>query len=235
MILPRRKLLRLAAPALILPHRRANAQGGMMPGPGTPHTAAACPGGSTFALIASTHIAGNSGGTTPAIDTTCANLLITVMTTSSSGVAPTDSRGNTWTLLPDYGSPNSYICYSTPTSVGSGHTFTISNGFSAMQVTAWSGAASSSPFDVQTGNFSPTAGPLTPSQNNSLLITGFSTSGSGIPSVSGGFTISSYDQASAGVYFGSASAYLIQTTAVSATATWSIPTGAGCSMAAFKP
>jgi hypothetical protein len=142
LILPRRGLL--AAPALILPYRRAFAQGGMGPGPGTAHSSVPI-----WTLKDSTQFtgAGTNGGTTNAVDFTGVNLIIRFVAYtkaaggSVSGV--TDSSGNTWGA-PYQTEPgitgNAFSVYflANPT-VSASQTFTTSgtNIFSAEIVVGW--------------------------------------------------------------------------------------------------
>ena len=105
-----------------------------------------------FSLIA--HTATGSAGTTSGINTTGANLIVvTVAYDTQSGVS--DSNGNTWTALTAQsgsqdGNARMYYCFN-PT-VGAGHTFTSAQGYGAICVSAWSGAATS-PQDQQNGQY----------------------------------------------------------------------------------
>jgi hypothetical protein len=87
-----------------------------------------------IALVSSlTATPGGSGGTTAALDTSGANLLIlsvswyTINTANPSTIS--DSKGNTWTALTRRNSPSGHFAhrlwYATNPTVGTGHTFTV--------------------------------------------------------------------------------------------------------------
>lgn len=139
-----------------------------------------------FSLIADvSDTGGGSGGTTAAIDTTGADLLVlcTSFYGGGGGNAPTvsDSKSNSWTTLTEYpgsGSSTSYIMhYCLPSSVGTGHTFTVSGSgsYSSIHAGAWSGAHATSSFDVENGAYSGSVssiqtGSVTPSEDDELLV-----------------------------------------------------------------
>ncbi len=204
-------------------------------------------------LVAHTGQGGTANSvTTSAIDTTGANLLVASAAWNAGAVDPgviTDSKGNTWTSLAEHGSGTGernalYYCFGG--TVGSGHTFTYSGAFQfpSMQVQAWSGMASS-PFDVQNGNdvtaaTSITIGSVTPSQANSVLITGIALDGeatAGNITINGGFTKSDTNAYSIGNFIGGAMAYKILTSSAATNPVWttvtSNPSIAG-GIAAFK-
>jgi hypothetical protein len=115
-------------------------------------------------------------GTSSAIDTTGANLLVAAVSSFSAPTGFSDSKGNTWTALTAASNSNvaCRIYYSIPGSVGSSHTFTGTGTYRTFWVGAFSGAASSSVFDVEASNTgsgtSGTPGSVTPAGNGSLLI-----------------------------------------------------------------
>lgn len=227
LILPRRKLLRLAAPALILPHRRADAQmmqaivngkvGGSAPPPG-------------WFLIGSVHKDGN-GVASSAINTTFANLLVVAAADFNNGgaAAPTDSFSNTWVGLNSYASFLAVrIWYVVSPTVGPGHTFTpVNNGTGGISVFAFSGANPTTPFDgnqngtTTDGTGTVQAGSVTPSQNNSMVFAGFMSNpiGSSVVTIDSGFS-SPLQSPPSTLYF-SAGSYLIQPTASAVNPTWS--------------
>jgi hypothetical protein len=200
---------------------------------------------------------GTSGCSTSAIDTTGADLLV-VCASQFSGSTPgavSDSKGNTWTGLTAQsgagGTANAYarMFYVQGGTVGAGHTFTYSGGFSSFAVLAFSGSAAS-PFDVENGAVDPlfhggfSPGSVTPSQNGSLIVTGTGPVDGGTTPyfVTGApFTVTDY------VGFGFSSpdgqegvggAYMFQTTAATVTPTWNWTTGAlksAAVIAVFKP
>ena len=124
-----------------------------------------------IAHIATQSAQANSSATcvTSAIDTTGANLLIATITSNGGASGFTsfvDSKGNTWQTAVDWtanGGSTDFIriMYSTPTSVGSGHTTTLTYGALGFFVTAFaafSGMAAASPLDkTATGTGSSTS------------------------------------------------------------------------------
>lgn len=209
-----------------------------------------------FALL--THTAAASANTqnvtSPAIDTSGANFLVVGAHWYRPGGTPSgisDSKGNTWTQLNVYGSTgldNSAACiwYCTPTSVGSGHTCSV-NGtaviYPSITVASFSGAATSSVFDVQNGasidNWNPDlqTGSVTPGQVNELLISINTVNGATTVSVDSGFTISDTQAYGSGANMGGSMAYLIETAVLAKNPTWHATTtgfSAAVAIATFK-
>jgi hypothetical protein len=196
-----------------------------------------------IALVA--NVASNAGTnaavTTAGIDTTGANLIVVAVGYNTVGTL-TDSKSNTWTALTTRGSaPGSKLYYCVPSSVGAAHTFTWTASFPSICVAAFSGAHAT-PFDLENGNNAGVSvtsiqpGSITPSEDNELVIAGFGYNGTQTVSINGGFTISDQKPLNSGVAYGSAMAYLIQTTAAAANPAWSW-TGAqnaAASIASFK-
>lgn len=203
-----------------------------------------------IAVVAHT-IAGASAGnpndvTTGAIITTGASLLLVVVASSPAAVSPvvSDSKGNTWTGLTDHVDANTRvrISYAIPGSVGSGHTFTASktSSFPSIAVLAISGT-SASPFDQQNGANSASTtsiqpGIITPAQNNTIIVSGLNWNGTANLAINSGFTISDSIVGIGGQFYGSAFAYLIQSTAAAVNPIWSWTTSnvAGAVIANFK-
>jgi hypothetical protein len=208
------------------------------------NVSAAAPVG--FAPIGATSLETGSPGTTPAIDTTGANLIVLVLRRYvgiATGVS--DSKSNTWLPLTAQQGGNGIlqIYYCAPCIVGTLHTFT-SVGFNIntnLEVEAWSGAASSSPFDVQNGTSAGTcavsSGSITASTPNSLIISAAQADGGGCGtwSVTAGFTISNQGPAA---YCGGM-AHLVQVGMPAVNPSWNFVgcSGVGTSsvIAAFKP
>jgi hypothetical protein len=213
---------------------------------------AASGGGGGFSLVAHTIATNGSASpiTTSAIDTTGATLIV-VAFDEVDGLAlatVSDNKGNTWTPLTarDNGAgPLTQLVYCIAPTVGSGHTFTITStstfisGHLAVQ--AWSGGAGT--FDVQNGGtpaFGTSAQPgsVTPSVNNSLIITSVSADNdSALPlTINSGFTVSDTSRTDGAYLFGMA--YFVQGTAAAINPTWSWA-GTGSDIAAaiatFKP
>jgi hypothetical protein len=136
-----------------------------------------------FTLIAHASAAGQDSPATGAIDTTGANLLV-VAISQYAGVETgivSDNKGNTWAALTTQamGSVLSRLYYTASPTVGSGHTFTLGGTvYGTIAVQAWSGA-NTVPFNVENGaataggvgGVSLQPGSVTPSQNNSLVVT----------------------------------------------------------------
>jgi hypothetical protein len=173
--------------------------------------------------------------TTPALDTSGANLLVVVVGLNADVAATmADSKSNSWSIAVQqtggFAASREIIFYSTPTVVGTGHTFTITvvSSAPAIEILAFSGAAASSPLDQinsASGNFVSTIQPgsVTPTADAQVVVAG-ATMGDFSPnstlSINGGFTISDQISAAGGAHTGGGAAYLIQTTAAAANPTW---------------
>jgi hypothetical protein len=200
-----------------------------------------------------TYIAGASASstTTPAINTTGANLLIIVVTVDNSASLPGtifDAVGghtNTYTLAKSITAAGSsagtytYYCLN-PAYVGSGHTFTISiaNGYPSIYAAAYSGVASSSALDAVTNSAAITTGTslqpgtITPSCTNELVVAGLFAE-NGTATVSG----ATLRQARATIsgWWGGAYADSIQTSKAAINPAWSFTSGhAAATIVAFK-
>ncbi len=204
-------------------------------------------GGTATGVVSS---GAQTSATTGSIDTTGADFLVVYVYQVHSGTTTvSDSKGNTWTGLTAISGANngrSRIFYCTPTSVGSGHTFTVSNvsaligGLAAM---AFSGVAQSSPFDAENGgnsagSASVSTGSVSPANADSLFVFGAGAHGPDtINGVSQG-TIASNQIGVAAVNYGGGVAYLIQSGQSAVDITFSMNnsnTGLSAVIAAFKP
>jgi hypothetical protein len=162
------------------------------------------------ALIAHASVA---NGTTSAIDTTGATLLV-AWDGSATPSAPTDSKSNSWTGLgvsvgaSGFGGFAQAFYVANPT-VGSGHTFTSTSSFSGLSIAAFSGVTTSSPFDVQQTAGSGGVGAFTltsvnTTANGDLIVTG----GCGLDttlaniSIDSSLTILEYIAQQAGITYG---------------------------------
>ena len=191
---------------------------------------------------------GQNGGTPSAITTTGANLIVIAVAFSrysaGNAIAPTDSKGNTWTGLTvresggaNYVTGRLFYCYN-PT-VGTGHTFSFahSSSYSSIAVAAFSGLAAS-PFDQQNGAVSDTGvttlatGTITPSQATTLAIAFLA--GGDAPSVDSGFTLA--ESATAAMSWPVALGYkvLSSTSVQGMTWTWSSASECAGGIANFK-
>lgn len=201
----------------------------------------------TFVSIANVAAssANNSTVVTGAIDTTGADLIVAIVGEYSVNAAAvlTDSKGNTWTALTSYQTSNQdkvTLWYSQPTTVGSGHTFTVTDAAStlpAIAVSAWSGSALIGVFDKQNGNTSPSGttvapGSIVPSYANALVITGFTavSDGGSAPTVDSGFTLLANSLVTGVTSVSAAIACKITGTTAS-NPTWTNPTGASTAAA----
>lgn len=212
-------------------------------------------GGGGPAEVASVSTNGGINGVTSgAIDTTGANLLIaSVSWYPAAGADVTitefsDSKGNTWTPLNLAGIINSSVSanrlfYCVPTSVGSGHTFTVTEtgSYASISVLALSGM-SATPFDQQAQNDSPAStsiqpGSITASQANAVLVTGLSFSTSGTISINSSFVTPVTVDYVPGNGLGSSISWRIDTSASATNPTWSTTgssTWLAASMASFE-
>jgi hypothetical protein len=201
----------------------------------------------TFALVSDVtfQASGGSGGTTAGIDTTGASLLVCAIFANNGGtITPSDSNGNTWTLVTSNSDFFKVYRVQNPT-VGAGHTFTITGNHSPAAIfAAFSGAHTSSVDDLSSDNdgiFSSSLQPgsITPSGNNFLVVTACATlDQTNTPAVTAPFSSNVIDAfpASSGNYIGGALAYEIQTTATARNPTWSNLNGnsLGASIASFE-
>lgn len=187
----------------------------------------------------------SSGSTTPATNTTGANLIV-VAISFNNGSSPTvsDSKSNTWTALTSQngGTGNCtrlYYCFS-PT-VGTGHTFQVAGAstFSAIAAMAFSGALSfdqqSGPGTVSGNNLTP--GAIMPTNDNSLLVTCVNHNSTSAETINSGFSAISFPQVN-GVTYQLGMAYLIQGAKASINPTWtsgSAGTTPVAAMSSFNP
>lgn len=206
---------------------------------------ATSPSGIAFIAESSGFGTGNDA-TTPAIDTTGADLLV-VVTAYLNGSTGTisDSKSNTWNdiTLSSISFTTLKMSYCVPSSVGASHTFTVTgtNTFAAISVMAFSGV-NSTPLDQQNANSatsatSATTGSITPSVNNSLLIAGIGIEATYSALSMSGYTVGTPVSYSSGNHFGGAMAYKIQGTAAADNPTWSWTSLAtvATKIANFKP
>lgn len=217
------------------------------------------PGGGTPAAITlidnemAAFTSASSGCTTAAINTTGADLLILCVTGyTGNNFAVSDSKGNTWTARTlRYDDEDFYtrVYYCVPTSVGSGHTFTLSGTdvYGRLFAAAFSGG-NSSPYDTETftkANASANAvssGAVTPAQDGSLLIGFLGAETGGSFDCSGGspaFTLLDMSTYVPSQNVGGGLGYYVQSSAASIDSswTWAAPSYGQvlASLTAFKP
>jgi hypothetical protein len=202
---------------------------------------AAGAGPSGFTLLSNTEVVGEDGGTSGAIDTTGAKLLV-VHVSSYSGagsVAVSDSKGNTWVprTPQDEGETMSQIFDCVSPTTDAAHTFTITGtgSFAAAQVEAW-GNDSDVEFGGESGADGLTPGSVTPDADGALVVTGVSGSASASTYAASGFTVSDSADYNVSTNEGGAMAYLVQTSAAAANPTWTAnsPTHACSTIAWYK-
>ena len=186
-----------------------------------------------------------SGVTSSAMDTTGANLIVvSVATVGSLGSNLTDSQSNTWTALSISNNSGAlqrlFYCISPTTS--SSHTFTFnqSGTYPSISAVAFSGVAAyeSENTSTQTGlSTTIQTGSVTPSKNGSLVFAGACTDGGNYTAVDSGFTLETSESHLSYQHMGSASAYLIQTTAaaVNPQLTNSVSDYLSAAIAVFEP
>jgi hypothetical protein len=170
---------------------------------------------------------GSGSATTASLDTTGATLLVAVcMDASTTGV--TDSKSNTWaTAVVQTTSGNTLgIYYVKNPTVGTGHTFTCGSVVASISVAAFSGTDTTANVDqtnshFQAGTATIQAGSITPSASNEIVIGAFGDADNHPPySIDSSYTIYAHANYVAGLAFGSALAYLIQTSAAATNPTW---------------
>ena len=186
-----------------------------------------------ISFINNTSVVGGTGNiTTVAINTTGADFLVANVAYDFGGTAPTvsDSKTNSWNPLTasNSGNTTNKLYYCIPTSVGTGHTFTASNGgnqFATMEIQAFSGLNQTSPFESENGNANSSGtiqpGSVTPSINGALIITGAGWNVACTPtSINSSFIKTDEQNFGAGNNYGSSMAYLIQSTVAAVNPTW---------------
>jgi hypothetical protein len=190
------------------------------------HASAACSNGCPGAV------------TTPAIDTTGANLIVIATSIGSGSTLIRDSNSNTWTALTRYGAgPGIQLFYCFGPAVGSGHTFSNGSGdYPAIAVAAYSGVASA-PFDTQNGVANVSSpihtGSITPGSNGELLISALGDLSGTTVSIDSSFALIEQQFYSPGSAYGVALAWQVQATAAPINPTWTTSFGSA-TIAAFR-
>ena len=185
---------------------------------------------------------------TNAVDTTGADFFVLVIACPDTYTdTPTDSYGNTWTEITSYSNaePKVRTFYSTANGgAGAGHTFTAPNDVvGTIFAAAFSGGDQSAPLDVQNGAnayaSSLATGQITPTENDCLIIAGYSVNGSGASpmSIDSGMTEVQEENFVSGTSYGGSISYKIQTTAtaINPTLTRSDTNGQAATVISFKP
>lgn len=201
-------------------------------------------GGGGGPVVAHVVTGGTSGGVTSAsVDTTGANLIVIAVCGYLAAPTPTDSKGNTWTVLASSDTTFEWVrmYYCVAPTVGSGHTFSSTAAYGSIGVIALSGMSGG--FD--THNYGATlsgttvgTGSITTSQANTVLVScvGFNTAGTTV-SIDNSLTITDQVDNSNGNYYGFAMAYKVLTATTTINATWTANQSNGelsAIMGAFK-
>jgi hypothetical protein len=171
--------------------------------------------------------AGSGTFTSGTMDTSGATLLVVCYGDDGTVPTLTDSNTNTWTQAINTASPMAwhsaiFYCWGTP-SVGAGHTMTLTGAGIAASAQFWafSGAETgsdpinSTPVgDVAFSSLTIAPGPITPNDDDSLVVIHVVGDVPGGATISGGFASPAVGSPGVGgQYVGSHSSYLIQTTA----------------------
>lgn len=202
---------------------------------------AAASGGNPWTLIAHTQLVPSAitGGTTSAINCTGAKLITLAVnyyfvSSSPPTLSVTDSSGNTYSTGYDTGTAGgndsrTLLLYAISPTVSSSMTFSLGsigglNGvYGSISAQCWNDSSGTPTFQAGNGarggvvtTIQP--GSLTPSVNNSLIVTAFAndTAGTGLtPSIDSGFTnpFPDYVDASVGINIQGGTTYLLQSTA----------------------
>jgi hypothetical protein len=205
----------------------------------------------SIAVVASTKLGANGGGTTsPNIDTTGATLIVASFSYARSGSGTlSDNKGNTWNTAVVGGDgtfQDTKIVYAANPTVGSGHNFTIGGGSINQDITivAFSGVVATSPYDKS--NVFSTTSPISsiqsgasgvPTVAGSLIIAGLGDNWSAGATIDSSFNIVQQNGFSGGNYYGSAIAW--KQSSASENPTWTAVSGTGvattAAIAVFKP
>lgn len=195
-----------------------------------------------FTLINHSALGVASSGTTAPVDNTGANLIV-LGCFSGGGAGPTctDSSSNTWSKLNANTGATSFtnqIYYCSPCTVSAAQTFSItgsSNG--GVCSMSFAGAKASAPFDIQGGDPGNTVtSSITPSVPGALVVSTMELNfGNSIATVSAPFAFTDNLPFAGGVSASLACAYVIQTTAIAAQATYAPAHVGANAIASFKP
>lgn len=192
-------------------------------------------------IITAPLVFGATGATTAGVDTTGANfLVVTCHGDNGDTFTVSDSKSNTWvpgTPRDNGTTTRTQVFYCLATSVGSGHTFTVSSAAeSYIGAQAWHHDGDAVALDAENGNIqtstvqSLTTGSITPSVDGALIIDALTISANfgGTPTLSVG-TLLDFDDG--GSSFGAAQGWYKQTTASAVNPLFSWTTGHSCTAA----
>jgi hypothetical protein len=191
--------------------------------------------GSTPAFTPFAEGLGINGGTSTGHDTSGADTVFISVSHQVALASTVDSNGNTWTEIrtQDSGSGVKDTLFrlgtpAAPATVGPGHTFTVTgtSGNIGIAVVGFAGGATSNVDDQENSAgalFGSTIAPgsITPTVDNTLVISGAACSDVNPNSINGGFTVAA-SRADGGFSLGVGIAYLVQTSAAAANPTWTL-------------
>lgn len=200
---------------------------------------------STWTLLSKTTLLGSatSSATTPAINTSGANLLVFCVTTAgAAAITSPDSAGNTWgapaIFRANAGINGAIYLLSNPLT-SSSHTITLTS-YPAAVLMAFSGAAAATPLDQSNGAVRSTTtyqpGSITPTQANEMLVlmASLNAASSGL-SWGSGFTQQGFSDGSVSVYgIGAATLNQAVAAAINPAITLTAAAAGTCIIASFK-
>lgn len=203
-----------------------------------------------IALVASQSAQAVAGATalTPAVNSTGATLAVVAVTNfaaSACTATVTDSKSNVYVAIGLASAANNYACiwYKCGPAVGTGHTVSVTGSYANVAALFYSGTAATSCLDNHSessasGN-TVQPGSVTPSGNNSLLVTVLGNTVNVAFTISpGSFTIRQQIPAN-GTSMAIAAADETQTTATARNPIWALGSGAtdnnAAAIATFKP
>lgn len=202
-------------------------------------------------IITAVKANGASGGTTSAVDTTGAQLIVIAASYGSAGITISDSAGNTWVAGTQnaIGTQRSRLYYCINPTTSATHTFTVSgaSSVSSIVVDAFNGFSPGVAFDSQiatgtnAGNVFSIAGAtsFTPTANDALVVSAQALIASVSAFAAGsGWTLSGHQNYVGSTSYGSGLVYKVQTTATAIpntehTADWTTSVSATSTTMAF--
>lgn len=210
----------------------------------------AASGGSPWTFLFGRGAGGSlfGGGTSTAVDSTGANLIVAAVC-NIGGVSFSDSKANGWTALTtrSNGAVTVTLVYCINPTVGAGHTFSVAGTAATVSVQGFNDSMGTPTFDVENGSAGGTGGTtsyqggsITPANANSLIVSGVMGGGDSQTAytVDSGLTIGAAFNNIPSTSLESESAYLFQSVAAAINPLWSWTGGTGnygVSTAAFKP
>lgn len=185
------------------------------------------------AAIAAQSANGNSvtTGTLDATGGTLGYISIANQCTAPATTAPTDSNLNPYfkvmgPIIQSGGNPCLYLWQCANCIFGAGQTFAYSSAgsFPALSAVVFKGTTGGQEA-ISSSTSALTPGAITPTSNNSLLVTAVAAGAGTAISINGGFTVAAFNLGAGGAAYSGAIGYLIQTNAAAAGPTWAYGTG----------